>query len=93
MLIEACLELMETDAIVAIRDMGARGRDPLRGRDGRQGRSLGIELDLDQVPVREAGMIPYEIMLSESQERDADDPRARQRGMARRVEKVGIDSR
>jgi phosphoribosylformylglycinamidine synthase II len=68
LLIEACLELMETDAIVAIQDMGAAGLTSsaveMAGKGG-----LGIELDLDQVPVREAGMIPYEIMLSESQER------------------------
>ena len=68
LLIEACLELMETDAIVAIQDMGAAGLTSsaveMAGKGG-----LGIELDLDQVPVREASMIPYEIMLSESQER------------------------
>jgi phosphoribosylformylglycinamidine synthase len=68
LLIEACLELMETDAIVAIQDMGAAGLTSsaveMAGKGG-----LGIELDLDQVPVREAGMSPYEIMLSESQER------------------------
>jgi phosphoribosylformylglycinamidine synthase II len=68
LLIEACLELMETDAIVAIQDMGAAGLTSssveMAGKGG-----LGIELDLDRVPVREAGMSPYEIMLSESQER------------------------
>src|SRR3977135_2470987 len=68
LLIEACLELMEGDAIVAIQDMGAAGLTSsaveMAGKGG-----LGIELDLDQVPVREAGMSPYEIMLSESQER------------------------
>src|SRR5436309_8856316 len=68
LLIEACLELMETDAIVAIQDMGAAGLTSssveMAGKGG-----LGIELDLDRVPVREAGMTPYEIMLSESQER------------------------
>src|SRR5438045_5800913 len=68
LLIEACLELMETDAIVAIQDMGAAGLTSssveMAGKGG-----LGIELDLDHVPVREAGMTPYEIMLSESQER------------------------
>jgi len=60
--------LMATDAIVAIQDMGAAGLTSssveMAGKGG-----LGIELDLDQVPVREAGMSPYEIMLSESQER------------------------
>jgi phosphoribosylformylglycinamidine synthase subunit PurL len=68
LLIEACLELMETDAIVAIQDMGAAGLTSssveMAGKGG-----LGIELDLDRVPVREEGMSPYEIMLSESQER------------------------
>jgi phosphoribosylformylglycinamidine synthase len=68
LLIEACLELMAGDAIVAIQDMGAAGLTSssveMAGKGG-----LGIELDLDQVPVRETGMVPYEIMLSESQER------------------------
>jgi phosphoribosylformylglycinamidine synthase II len=68
LLIEACLELMATDAIVAIQDMGAAGLTSssveMAGKGG-----LGIELDLDRVPVREADMSPYEIMLSESQER------------------------
>jgi phosphoribosylformylglycinamidine synthase subunit PurL len=68
LLIEACLELMATDAIVAIQDMGAAGLTSssveMAGKGG-----LGIELDLDRVPVREAGMSAYEIMLSESQER------------------------
>ena len=68
LLIEACLELMEQDAIVAIQDMGAAGLTSssveMAGKGG-----LGIELHLDQVPVRETGMTAYEIMLSESQER------------------------
>src|SRR5918911_1150070 len=68
LLIEACLELMESDAIVAIQDMGAAGLTSssveMAGKGG-----LGIELELDRVPVRETGMTPYEIMLSESQER------------------------
>src|SRR5204863_90968 len=68
LLIEACLELMETDAIVAIQDMGAAGLTSssveMAGKGG-----LGIELDLDRVPAREESMSPYEIMLSESQER------------------------
>src|SRR5712671_1355080 len=68
LLIEACLELMESDAIVAIQDMGAAGLTSssveMAGKGG-----LGIELDLDRVPVRESGMTPYEIMRSESQER------------------------
>ncbi|MBL8836991.1 MAG: phosphoribosylformylglycinamidine synthase subunit PurL [Alphaproteobacteria bacterium] len=68
LLIEACLELMATDAIVAIQDMGAAGLTSssveMAGKGG-----LGIELDLDRVPMREPGMTAYEIMLSESQER------------------------
>jgi phosphoribosylformylglycinamidine synthase len=68
LLIEACLELMAGDAIVAIQDMGAAGLTSsaveMAGKGG-----LGIELDLDRVPMRETGMSPYEIMLSESQER------------------------
>ncbi len=68
LLIEACLELMAEDCIVAIQDMGAAGLTSssveMSGKGG-----LGIELDLDQVPVRETHMTPYEIMLSESQER------------------------
>jgi phosphoribosylformylglycinamidine synthase II len=68
LLIEACLELMQTDAIVAIQDMGAAGLTSssveMAGKGG-----LGIELDLDLVPVRETGMSAYEIILSESQER------------------------
>ncbi|MBV9377974.1 MAG: phosphoribosylformylglycinamidine synthase subunit PurL, partial [Alphaproteobacteria bacterium] len=68
LLIEACLELMGEDAIVAIQDMGAAGLTSssveMAGKGG-----LGIELDLDRVPVREGGMAAYEIMLSESQER------------------------
>src|SRR5579863_3798726 len=68
LLIEACLELMQEDAIVAIQDMGAAGLTSssveMSGKGG-----LGIELELDRVPVRETHMTPYEIMLSESQER------------------------
>ena len=68
LLIEACLELMESDAIIAIQDMGAAGLTSssveMAGKGG-----LGIELDLDRVPVREPQMTAYEIMLSESQER------------------------
>jgi phosphoribosylformylglycinamidine synthase subunit PurL len=68
LLIEACLELMEGDAIVAIQDMGAAGLTSsaveMAGKGG-----LGIDLDLDQVPLREPRMSAYEIMLSESQER------------------------
>src|SRR5579863_6129416 len=68
LLIEACLELMATDAIVAIQDMGAAGLTSSSVEMSSKG-GLGIELDLDLVPMRETGMTPYEIMLSESQER------------------------
>ncbi len=68
LLIEACLELMATDAIVAIQDMGAAGLTSSSVEMASKG-SVGIRLDLDRVPCREAGMTPYEMMLSESQER------------------------
>ncbi|HVG22770.1 MAG TPA: phosphoribosylformylglycinamidine synthase subunit PurL [Thermoanaerobaculia bacterium] len=68
LLLEACLEIMESDAIVGIQDMGAAGLTSssfeMAGRAG-----TGIRMNLDRVPVRESGMTPYEIMLSESQER------------------------
>ncbi|HKV53741.1 MAG TPA: phosphoribosylformylglycinamidine synthase subunit PurL, partial [Candidatus Binataceae bacterium] len=68
LLIEACLEAMKTGAIVAIQDMGAAGltssSSEMAGRGG-----LGIELDLDRIPLRETNLTPYEILLSESQER------------------------
>jgi phosphoribosylformylglycinamidine synthase len=68
LLLEACLELMRTDAIVAIQDMGAAGLTSSSFEMAARG-GVGIELDLDRVPAREVGMTPYEIMLSESQER------------------------
>ena len=68
LLIEACLELMATDAIVAIQDMGAAGLTCSSVEMADKG-GVGIELDLDAVPLREDAMTPYEIMLSESQER------------------------
>ncbi len=68
LLIEACLELMATNAIVAIQDMGAAGLTSSSVEMAGKG-SVGIELDLDQVPQREAAMTAYEMMLSESQER------------------------
>ena len=67
-LLEACLELMATGAVIAIQDMGAAGLTCSAVEMGAKG-NLGIELDLDKVPVREANMTPYEMMLSESQER------------------------
>ncbi|SDG48547.1 phosphoribosylformylglycinamidine synthase subunit PurL [Roseospirillum parvum] len=68
LLIEACLELMATDAIVAIQDMGAAGLTSSSFEMASKG-GMGVELALDQVPMRETGMTPYELMLSESQER------------------------
>ena len=68
LLIEACLELMATDAIVAIQDMGAAGLTSSSVEMATNGKA-GIRLDLDKVPCREEGMTPYEMMLSESQER------------------------
>ena len=68
LLIEACLELMATDAIVAVQDMGAAGLTSSSFEMASKG-GLGVDLDLDRVPVREDGMTAYEIMLSESQER------------------------
>ncbi|HVX82796.1 MAG TPA: phosphoribosylformylglycinamidine synthase subunit PurL, partial [Devosiaceae bacterium] len=67
-LLEACLELMATGAVIAIQDMGAAGLTCSAVEMGAKG-DLGIALDLDRVPVREAAMTPYEMMLSESQER------------------------
>ena len=68
LLIEACLELMATDAIVAIQDMGAAGLTSSSVEMATNGKA-GIILDMDKVPCRETGMTPYEMMLSESQER------------------------
>ena len=68
LLLEACLELMASDAIIAIQDMGAAGLTCSAVEMGAKG-DLGIELDLDAVPCRESGMSAYEMMLSESQER------------------------
>jgi phosphoribosylformylglycinamidine synthase subunit PurL len=73
LLIEACLELMATDAIQAIQDMGAAGLTSssveMAASGGENGEGIGVVMDLDKVPQREAGMTAYEIMLSESQER------------------------
>ena len=68
LLIEACLELMATDAIVAIQDMGAAGLTSSSVEMATNGKA-GIRLDMNMVPCREDGMTPYEMMLSESQER------------------------
>ena len=68
LLLEACLEAMRTGAIVAIQDMGAAGLTSSSSEMASRG-EVGIEIDLARVPQRESGMTPYEIMLSESQER------------------------
>jgi phosphoribosylformylglycinamidine synthase II len=68
LLIEACLELMATDAIVAIQDMGAAGLTSSSVEMASKG-GAGIRLDMNKVPCREEAMTPYEMMLSESQER------------------------
>ena len=91
LLIEACLELMATDAIVAIQDMGAAGLTSssveMAGKGG-----VGIELNLDTVPQRETGMTAYEMMLSESQERMLIVLRPDRQEMARKIfEKWELD--
>ncbi|MBV8052804.1 MAG: phosphoribosylformylglycinamidine synthase subunit PurL [Acidobacteriaceae bacterium] len=68
LLLEACLEAMQTGAIVGIQDMGAAGLTCSTCEMGGRG-NVGIEIELDRVPQRETGMSSYEIMLSESQER------------------------
>jgi phosphoribosylformylglycinamidine synthase len=90
-LIEACLDAMRTGAIVAIQDMGAAGLTSsafeMAGRGG-----AGIRLDLDRVPLREPGLTPYEIMLSESQERMVIVARrGRQGEVARVFERWGLE--
>ena len=68
LLLEACLEVMKTDALVGIQDMGAAGLTCSTCEMGARG-GAGVEIDVAHVPQRETGMTPYEIMLSESQER------------------------
>ncbi len=68
LLLEACLEAMQTGAVVGIQDMGAAGLTCSTCEMGGRG-GVGLEIELDLVPQRETGMTPYEIMLSESQER------------------------
>jgi len=68
LLLEACLEAMRTGAVVGIQDMGAAGLTCSTCEMGGRG-NVGLEIELDRVPQRETGMTPYEIMLSESQER------------------------
>src|SRR5271165_6010787 len=68
LLLEACLEIMAKDCVIAIQDMGAAGLTSSAVEMGAKG-GLGVTLDLDRVPCREEGMSAYEMMLSESQER------------------------
>jgi phosphoribosylformylglycinamidine synthase subunit PurL len=68
LLLEACLEVMQTDALIGIQDMGAAGLTCSTTEMGSRG-GAGVEIDVSLVPQRESGMTPYEIMLSESQER------------------------
>ncbi|MGF1492364.1 MAG: phosphoribosylformylglycinamidine synthase subunit PurL, partial [Microcoleaceae cyanobacterium] len=67
-LVEACLEAFKTGAVVAAQDMGAAGITCSTSEMAANG-GVGIDLDLDKIPVRETGMVPYEYLLSESQER------------------------
>src|SRR5205809_1009101 len=68
LLLEACLEVMKSDALIGIQDMGAAGLTCSTSEMGSRG-GAGIDIDVSRVPQRETGMTPYEIMLSESQER------------------------
>jgi phosphoribosylformylglycinamidine synthase len=68
LLLEACLEVMKSDALIGIQDMGAAGLTCSTSEMGSRG-GAGVEIDVALVPQRETGMTPYEIMLSESQER------------------------
>ena len=91
LLLEACLELMQEDAIIAIQDMGAAGLTSSSVEMASKGGS-GLELDLDKVPQREENMTAYEMMLSESQERMLMVLQPGKEGMARAIfEKWGLD--
>ena len=92
LLLEACLEAMQTDAILGIQDMGAAGLTCSTAEMGDRG-GVGIEIELDEVPQREDGMTPYEIMLSESQERMLlVAQRGREDEVYRVFEKWGLDA-
>jgi phosphoribosylformylglycinamidine synthase len=92
LLLEACLEAMRTGAIVGIQDMGAAGLTCSTCEMGARG-SVGIEIELDRVPQRETGMTPYEIMLSESQERMLlVAQKGREQEVFRVFEKWGLDA-
>lgn len=91
LLLEACMELMQSDCILSIQDMGAAGLTSssfeMSGKGG-----TGIELNLENVPQRETGMTPYEIMLSESQERMLMIIKPEREDFAKKVfEKWGLD--
>jgi phosphoribosylformylglycinamidine synthase subunit PurL len=92
LLLEACLEAMQTGAIVGIQDMGAAGLTCSTCEMGARGQ-VGTEIELDLVPQRETGMTPYEIMLSESQERMLlVAQKGREREVFRVFEKWGLDA-
>ena len=92
LLLEACLEAMQTGAIVGIQDMGAAGLTCSTCEMGARG-GVGIEIELDRVPQRETGMNPYEIMLSESQERMLlVAQKGREQEVFRVFEKWGLDA-
>jgi len=92
LLLEACLEAMQTGAIVGIQDMGAAGLTCSTCEMGGRG-NVGIEIELDRVPQRETNMTPYEIMLSESQERMLLVAQKGREGEVYRVfEKWGLDA-
>jgi phosphoribosylformylglycinamidine synthase II len=92
LLLEACLEAMQTGAIVGIQDMGAAGLTCSTCEMGGRG-DVGIEIELDRVPQRETGMTPYEIMLSESQERMLlVAQKGREQEVFRVFEKWGLDA-
>jgi phosphoribosylformylglycinamidine synthase len=92
LLIEACLELMATDAIIGIQDMGAAGLTSSSVEMASKGEA-GIMLVIDDIPAREVGMSPYEFMLSESQERMLMTLKPGREGQAKAIfEKWGLDA-
>ncbi|HWZ83651.1 MAG TPA: phosphoribosylformylglycinamidine synthase subunit PurL [Terriglobales bacterium] len=92
LLLEACLEAMQTGAIVGIQDMGAAGLTCSTCEMGARA-GTGVEIELDRVPQRETGMTPYEIMLSESQERMLlVAQKGREQEVFRVFEKWGLDA-
>jgi phosphoribosylformylglycinamidine synthase II len=92
LLLEACLEAMQTGAVVGIQDMGAAGLTCSTCEMSARGH-VGIEIELDRVPQRETGMTPYEIMLSESQERMLlVAQKGREQEVLRVFEKWGLDA-